>query len=324
MRELFIGVDIGGTNVKIGVIHREGDLILQKKIPTRQTGIYTDVLDDMAKEILSLKNDFPDDKLCYVGVGIAGQVDVAEGFYYEGPNMKGWKDIAIAKELQARVHIPVIIDNDANVAPLGEALFGAGKGCNSLLAVTLGTGVGGGLVFDGEVFRGARDAAGEFGHMVIKFDGWPCACGRQGCVEAYVGTQGILRSLREKIETGRSTSLSTLPFEKIMPRDISIAADTGDSIAIEVLRETGEYLGHALADAANLLNLERVVVSGGVANAGERILGPARETAKSKALRVPGETLEVVHAALGDIAGLVGAAALALQTFDKQASQAQD
>lgn len=322
MKDLFIGVDIGGTNVKIGVINRDGDLILQKKISTRQTGNYTDVLDDMAKEILSLKNDFPEDRLCYVGVGIAGQVNVEEGLYYEGPNMKGWKDITVAKELQARIGIPVIIDNDANVAALGEAIFGAGKGCSSLLAVTLGTGVGGGLVFNGEVFRGARDAAGEFGHTVIKYDGWTCNCGRLGCVEAYVGTYGILRSLREKIDAGRTTSLSQMDFKKIMPKDISIAADTGDEVALEVLRETGEYLGHALADAANLLNLERVVVSGGVANAGERILGPARETAKSKALRVPGETLEVVHAALGDIAGLVGAAALALQTYDKQLSQA--
>jgi glucokinase len=246
-----------------------------------------------------------------VGIGTAGSVNVERGILYEAPNMQKWKDQPFGEMLSGELGVPVVVDNDANVAAWGEYAYGAGQGTRHMLLVTLGTGVGGGLVLDGRPYRGAVDAGGEFGHTLIDYNGWMCNCGGKGCVEAYVGTKGILRQVREGLESNPDSLLSKIDPDQMMPVDVSNAADQGDKLALHVLEQTGIYLGYGLANAVNLLNIQRVVVGGGVSKAGDRILKPARETMKANSLRVLAECVDLVPAKLGNSAGLVGAAWLA-------------
>ena len=181
-----------------------------------------------------------------------------------------------------------------------------------MLMVTLGTGVGGGLVLGGKMYRGARGAAGEFGHMIVDPDGPPCSCSRNGCVESFVGEKGIVRIALDLLRTDRNSMLQAVPREKMSAREIGEAANRGDAAAIEAFRIAGHHLGIALGSVANLLNLERVVVGGGVARAGDFILDPARKAMKEIAHAVPRETIELVPAALGNEAGIAGAARLAM------------
>lgn len=308
---MFIGIDLGGTNIKAGLVDGKGVIRAEKEIATEVHGGVEHVMARMKSLILDLSGQ-ADAVIGGVGVGLPGMVDVEKGVYHEGPNLPGWKNEPLVEKLGAMVELPIILDNDANVAALGEYAYGAGRGVRNMLMVTLGTGVGGGLILNGKLFYGARYSAGEFGHTIINFEGPTCACGRPGCVEAYIGTQGILRRVREKLQAGQASSLAQIEPSKLMPKDISDAARLGDDVATEVLSDTGRYLGIATGNVANLLNIERVVVGGGVANAGDWILQPARATLKEIALKVPSETVDMVPALLGNHAGLVGAAHLAM------------
>ena len=237
---------------------------------------------------------------------------VTEGIYVEGPNLPDWKDFPVVSVLGEKLDLPVVVDNDANMAALGEYTYGAGQGCTDMMMVTLGTGVGSGLILDGRLYRGVHDTAGEFGHTTIQFEGPVCNCGRKGCVEAYIGTNGILAALKAKLETGRSSVLKEMEFEKIMPKDIGMAAERGDALAVEVLHDVGYALGVGCGNVANLLNLERIVVGGGVSAAGDFILEPARKGCRDMAMQVQGETIQIIPASLGNKAGFIGAACLAM------------
>jgi glucokinase len=241
-----------------------------------------------------------------------GLVDAEAGIFIEGPNLKTCNDVNVSERLGMRLGMPVFIDNDAHVAALGEFAYGAGRGSADMFMVTLGTGVGGGLILDGKLYRGKRNTAGEFGHTTIQMDGPLCNCGRRGCVEAFVGKNGIVRSAIQKLDSGRASSLAAKDRNRLEPLDLSLAAEAGDALAIDVLAEIGGYLGVGLGNLVNLLNLERIVVGGQVADAGDLILKPAREALDRVALKVPRETVRIVPAKLGNSAGIVGAARLAM------------
>lgn len=313
---LFIGIDLGGTDIKGGLVATDGRVVYETKIPTEADLGPDHVMDRMAELVhrLVAHTDLP---VSGVGIGVPGQVLVDEGVLVEAPNLRGMDSIPIAREMERRLSLPVILDNDANVAALGEFAFGAGRGTQQMMMVTLGTGVGGGLILDGRIYRGARGGAGEFGHTVVEADGEVCGCGRQGCVEAYVGTMGLLNSVERRLKMKGTSSLSAIPVEERQPRDISEAADAGDEMAQTVLASAGHMLGVALGSVANLLNLEKIVVGGGVAAAGERILGPARVALSETALKVSLDSVEIVAAQLGNAAGLAGAARLAMMAFEK-------
>jgi len=309
-KELFVGIDLGATNIKGALVNVEGHILEEKSIPTEVDGGVEHVMSRMMgviRYLVSLAGKVP---VTGVGIGCPGQVNVRKGIFHGGPNFPGWKDVPLVFEIERRIGIPVVIDNDANLAALGEYAYGGGKGVENMLLLTLGTGVGGGLILNGELYRGSSDAAGEVGHTVISLDGPLCGCGRRGCLEAYVGTKGILERLREKLEGGRRSVLSGK--EEVTPKDIGEAADGGDEVAIEVLRETGELLGVGLANFANILNVEKIVIGGGVADAGELLLGPARERMEREVLKVVRESVRVVKAELGNLAGRIGAARLAM------------
>jgi glucokinase len=308
---VYAGVDVGGTFVKIGLVTKEGEILNQTQIPTEAENPAAEMLKRAAKAIQKLIQDQGGCELKATGIGTAGSVSVEKGILYEAPNMPNWKDISVGEILSNELGVPVVVDNDANAAAWGEYGYGAGRGSQYMLLVTLGTGVGGGLVLDGKPYRGAIDAGGEFGHTAIDYDGWMCSCGCKGCVEAYVGTKGILRQVREGLESHPDSLLANIDPNKMMPVDVSQAADQGDTLALRVLEQTGIYLGYGLANAVNLLNIQRIVVGGGVAKAGDRILKPAFESMKANSMRVLGGIVDLVPAQLGNSAGLVGAAWLA-------------
>lgn len=312
-RELFIGIDIGATNIKSGLVTLQGDIIEEKWIGTDVHKGVDDVLDRIGQIIQDFVDHVDKESVVQgIGMGIPGQIDIRNGLLVESPNLPGFDEIHIDLELKKRTGLMVKVDNDANIAALGEYAYGAGRGVTEIFMVTLGTGVGSGLILNGNIYRGATRFAGEFGHMTIKQDGPLCGCGRRGCVEAYVGLNGILRLVKDQLKSGKESVLQKLDPDKITPKDLSYAAENGDDVAIDVFRQVGEYLGVGLGNVLNLLNVERIVVGGGISKAGEFILGPARETLFKVALKVCLDAVTIVPATFIDRAGIVGAARLAM------------
>jgi glucokinase len=311
---LFIGIDLGGTQIKGGLVGGDGRIIADQSVPTGASEPAGHTLGQMASliRVLMEKAERPK-SVAGVGIGLAGQVDHEKGVYVEGPNVPNWKNVPVTREIERIIDLPVVIDNDAHVAALGEYAYGAGRGVAAMLMVTLGTGVGGCVVLDGRLYRGKNNTAGEFGHTTIQHDGPLCACGRRGCVEAFIGTQGILRRTREKLMLDRSSILHGVSPNEMEPRHVGEAAEKGDLAAQAVLRDIGEYLGAGLANVVNLLNIEKAVIGGGVSNAGEWIFQSARERLAKDALKVPGGNVQLVRASLGNLAGIVGAAKLAME-----------
>jgi len=311
--KLFAGIDLGGTNIKSGLLSRDGKILIEKSVSSEVDGGVDHVLDRMAGCVKDSVREAGEGTMIEgVGVGVAGLVEFDLGILHEAPNLPGWRRIEVKNELQKRLGMNVLVENDANAAALGEYAYGAGQGATEMLMITLGTGVGGGLILNGEVYHGSIGAAGEFGHMTIHYDGPVCGCGRKGCVEAFVGKMGILRNVQKKLKSGCPSLLSIIEASRRTPKDISAAAARGDQVALEVLAETGTYLGIGIANVANLLNIQRVVVGGGVAGAGDFFLESTRDSLQKAALKTAADQVEVVKALLGEKAGMVGAAYLAM------------
>ena len=227
-------------------------------------------------------------------------------------NVPGWREVPLARLLARRLRCRCVVDNDANLVALGEWRFGAGRGARQLVCLTLGTGVGGGLILNGRLYRGASGAAGELGHMVIDPDGPHCGCGTRGCLEAHVGTAAVVRRGRAAMRAG-AARLTTLVHEAdgvLTPALISQAARAGDRAAKRIWLDVGRWLGIGLANVTNLLNPERIVIGGGLSNAWPFFAPALRSTLRAQAMAVPASAVRVVRAQLGDRAGIVGAAVL--------------
>ncbi len=310
----WIGVDLGGTNIKAGLVLANGTIHLQKNVESEISCGYNYVFDKIVEFTTELcqtaGNDF---SIKGFGIGVPGLIDVKNKLLVEASNFPGWKNVKIGNELEKRLGFSVAVDNDANLAALGEHVFGAGQGVSEMLMVTLGSGVGSGLILNGEIYHGSRSAAGEFGHTIIQKDGPLCTCGRRGCVEAFVGKYAILRRIKELVENDPHSLLREMEPQQITPKDIFTAAQKGDKTAILLFKQVGESLGVGLGNVANLLNLERVVIGGGISNAGEFIFQPARQMLARIAFKTNYETITIVPARLGENAGLVGAATLAMK-----------
>ncbi len=309
----FIGVDLGGTTINVGLVTREGQIITEKHSPSEVKDGVEPVLSQITTIVQELiKNVGNSSSPRAMGIGVAGKIDIKKGLLLEAFNFPNWHNVNLATELTKRIGIPVNVENDANTAALGEYFYGAGKGSNSMLMVTLGTGVGGGLIIQGKIYRGTNGMAGEFGHTTIQYNGPVCRCGRRGCVETFIGADAIVNNARSKLKSNQSSLLNKINLNKLTPKSISDAANKGDKVAIEVFKEVGTYLGIGLANVASLLNIEKIIIGGGVAKAGELILKPARETLAELTLKVPGNTIQILPAILGERAGVIGAAHLAM------------
>lgn len=249
-----------------------------------------------------------------IGVSFGGPVKADEGLVLLSHHVPGWENVPLRERLEAQFGAPTAVDNDANVAALGEWRFGAGQGCGSLLYVTVSTGIGGGWVLGGRIYRGADSLAGEIGHMTVRPGGPVCTCGRRGCLEAVAAGPAIARRAREYLEAehqagGILRELVGSDVGAVTARHVSQAAEAGDELARQVLEEAAQALGFGIGCAIALMNPERVVVGGGVAKAGQRYFEAARAAARANVLS--GMRVEIVPAALGDDAPLWGAIALA-------------
>ncbi len=309
----YIGVDLGATNIKFGLVLPDGKILLERKSETEiHRGV--DYVFNKIAEYTRTNSEFAGEKyeIKGFGIGVPGLIDTQKKELVEASNFPGWFHINIGYELEKRLNLNIFVDNDANLAALGEYAYGAGRGVTEMLMVTLGSGVGSGLILNGRIYHGSRGAAGEFGHIIIQQDGPVCSCGRRGCVEAFVGKKAILRRIKELLLNDKKSTLKSFDPQFITPEDIYKAALKGDETAIRLFREVGESLGVGLGNVANLLNLERIVIGGGIANAGDLILKHARKVLSRIALKTNSESIEIVPTELGERAGIVGAARLAM------------
>lgn len=309
MSELVLGIDLGGTNTKFGIITPDGAIVEKREWPTQADLGPDGVLRHIAACARELMGGHT---IARIGMGVPGPMSSREGIVYEAPNLPGWVNTPVAAVLTAELGIPVALNNDANAAAWGEFWMGAGKEVDTMILFTLGTGVGGGIIINDELYTGPDDTAGELGHMVINFDGPVCGCGNRGCVEAYASATAIRRRVQEAVAAGRSTSIADAA-DLEDTKDVYDAAVAGDPLAIEVLRETGHALGIAAAAIINIFNPEMIAYGGALANAGEFIFTPLREAAHANAFAKPASRAQIVQATLGNDAGMIGAAGLALK-----------
>ena len=310
-----IGIDVGGTKIAAGVVDDEGNVVARRLVPTDADDPPA-VVAGITKVATELRAAAPAARA--VGVGAAGLIDVPRGVVLGAPNI-AWQNLHLGTMLSERLDLPVVIDNDANVAALGEALFGAGRGHGDQVMVTVGTGVGGGIIIGGAVYRGAGGLGAELGHMIIQAGGPRCACGNDGCFEALASGNSIGRRARERAdEAGARDVLARAgAVDEITGELVGEAAAAGDEWARAIVVETGEWLGVGLASLVNALDPAIVVVGGGAATGlGEMLLDPARARMAALVIGREWRTLPpVVPAGLGPDAGIVGAAALAGATF---------
>jgi glucokinase len=303
-----IGIDLGGTNVKGILVSPSGEVVAKDLCPTNPERGPEGVagrIGELIDKLLSV-SDLSRQNVSRIGIGVPG-VTTAEGIVVLAPNLD-WHHIPFKSILTAQLGIPVEIDNDASVAALGEARFGAGKGCESLVLLTLGTGIGGGIVLNGEIHHGSSFSAGEIGHVCLEPDGPICGCGKLGCLEALTAGPAMIRYVKEAIKQGRPSSLSDAGV--LTPELICNAAGDGDDLAMETVLRVTRYLGIAIANVINLISPDIVAIGGGISAAGDLLLIPIVESARAYTLEGMFEHTQIVLATLGNDAGALGASQL--------------
>lgn len=311
-----IGIDVGGTNVKIALVDDNGKIIYSNSVPTYAKMGYEYTVNNIKQAIRDLMKETNTTTSDIEGIGFdfPGQVDCKTGVVKLAPNIPGWVNVPIAQMIEDEFHIPTRIDNDVRCAALGELKFGAGKGCENFICITVGTGIGSGIVINGKVVRGATNAAGELGHIKLQMNGGPiCGCGDTGCLEAFASGPAIVAMAQEYIKGGKSTKFREMAAAEggeITPYMVAKAAEEGDPVAKRIFEIVGEYIGIGLTSVINLLNPEKVIIGGGVAESGELLLTPIRKTIKERAMVVAGNAVEIVPAQLGNSAGVIGASML--------------
>lgn len=307
-----IGIDVGGTNVKIALVDDKGSILYSNSVPTRAEMGYEYTVNNIKQAIRDLMSETKVTNIEGIGFDFPGQIDYKNGIVRLAPNIPGWVNIPIAKIIEDEFKIPTRIDNDVHCAALGELNFGAGKGCENFICMTVGTGIGSGIVINGKLVRGASNAAGELGHIKLQMHEGPlCGCGDHGCLEAFASGPSIVAIAEEYILGGKSTKFRELASGgEITPFVVAEAAKQGDPVARRIFARIGEYIGFGLSSVVNLLNPEKIIIGGGVADAGDILLDPIKETIKKRAMVVAGSAVEIVPAKLGNTAGVIGASLL--------------
>ncbi len=296
-----IGVDLGATNIKIGLL--KNDRILSRRVISTQ-GYQTQsrLISVLVCEIKEIIGNCKDSILA-VGMGLPGPVDYEKGLVRYFPNIKGWRDVGLRDIIRRRTGLPVFIDNDANLMVLAEARIGAAKNKKNVVGITLGTGVGGGIIINGNLYRGASFVAGEVGHIPVNASGPKCNCGGKACLERYVGNRYILERAREFF--GKDITLEKL----------SELADKRDVRAVHLWEDTATYVGIILTGIVNFLNPEAIVIGGGVAGAGEVLLNKIRQIIKNRAMPGARDCVKITKAKLGNDAGMLGAGILVKESL---------
>ncbi len=316
-----IGIDLGGTKIATALVDASGEILAHDRRKTLaregRDAVVARILES-ARAVIGEGGVEPP-QVTAVGIGAPGPIDLAAGVVVAPPNLPGWDRVPLKQLIESDLGITTFLENDANAAAVGEHRFGAGRGVDHMIYVVVGTGVGGGLILDGRLYHGASGMAGEIGHIVVKLDGPVCACGNCGCLEALTSGPSIAREARQRIAQGQSTLITELVQgdpDRITSKIVAQAADHGDETAKSILAEAMHYLGLGMASLVHTLNPELIVFGGGVSNLGERMFGPVRQVIADVAFAEAAEAVRVAPAQLGDNAGVLGAAAVAMSQLD--------
>jgi glucokinase len=310
-----VGVDVGGTNIRAGVITREGKKLAEARRPARAMeglAITQQMIIEVAEEAMA-KAGVARDALMGLGLGVPGRHQSDEGIVLYSPNFAGWADVNLLRRIEEHFQVGAFMRNDVKTASMGEYYFGAGKGYRFIGMITLGTGIGGSLIYDGKLLLGSSEGFAEVGHMTVDPNGRRCACGNHGCWEAMASRDAIIERAIRKLQTGQTSLLSDLAeydLGKITPALIAQAAGQGDALATEVFEETGMWVGIGVANLIQLFNPEIFIIGGGISQAGELLFAPIRNAANWRGKMVPATQVKIVPAALGDDAGIFGGAVL--------------
>ncbi|MDR9856934.1 ROK family protein [Paenibacillus sp. VCA1] len=319
--EIYAGVDVGGTNIVCGLVTPSGEVVHQIKRATEVSKGPDAILEKIASMIEEAAAGFAGRSgsavsVTAAGIGLPGFVDPEEGIARFAGNL-GWRNLPAAGRLQARLNLPVYIDNDVRTYVFGEAMYGAGKGFKDVLGLTVGTGIASAMVNDGRLYYGYRNMAGELGHIVMEGLSDPCPCGLHGCLETYASASGMVRQAKKRIQSGEASILQEWypgeRLEDLAAADLSRAYDQGDPLARSVMEKAGTLLGRALSYAVPLYSPELIIVGGGGALAGDRLLEPLRKELYSRILPDYREGLQVATALNNDDAGVTGSAMYAKQ-----------
>lgn len=312
MEKRYIGIDLGGTSMKMGVVNQTGQIILEMEHPT----LGEEGPDGVINRIVSHARDLAEQsgtpwaQIEGIGVGLPGFLDLKNGVVKHLTNL-GWNEVPIRDRLEKAWQLPVKIDNDANVAALGEAWCGAGIGLEDVVCVTLGTGVGGGIISEGRLIHGMNGFAGEIGHIQMDPEGRKCNCGQIGCLETIASATGMVRLATEAMQAGRETLLSEIATQKkLTTKDLFAAAEQNDEVAKEVIETAVHTLARALALLSVVLNPACFIIGGGVSKAGDSLFIPLRSAYSNMTQKNAQQGVEIVPARLGNQAGLIGAAGL--------------
>lgn len=323
-RGFVAGIDMGASHLTVILADFSAQVIDEIEVPfniasSPETclGQASDLLLDILK-----KHELTASSLSAIGLGVPGPIDSEAGMVFAPPIMPGWDGYPIQANLEKKWNLPVSLNNDAELGAIGEWAYGAGRGENFLAYIKVGTGIGAGILLNGQIYRGATGSAGEIGHLTIEENGPLCECGNAGCLEALAGGRAIARQAKEAIRKGKRTLLASLgPIEEITARDVASAARRGDLVAQEIISRAGSYLGIAIAGLVNLFNPRMVVVGGGVAQVGDLLLQPIRDTVARRSIQASARTVKINTAILRRHSSAMGAVVQALSISLHQISE---
>jgi glucokinase len=319
--EVALGIDIGGTNTAIGFIDREGYLLAEGHIPTQEHADFNLYLKELHTEI-ERTYDKIRDEATLIGIGAGAP----NGNYYNGtigftPNLPWEGTIEFCKLLKEYYDLPVFLNNDANAAAIGEMIYGGAKGMKNFIVITLGTGLGSGIVVNGEVLYGAHGVAGEVGHVIVRPGGRQCGCGRKGCLETYVSATGVKRTVYKMLaKYNLDSKLRDVPFNELNAKMVHQSALEGDKIGIETFKYTGNILGEALANVVAITNPEAIFLFGGLAKAGDFIINPTRQAFENNLLKIYKNNVKLLPSGLIANAAILGASAMVWENKEKNIS----
>ncbi len=295
-----IGIDLGGTNLRVALVSEDGEIARKIKKPSSEP---------VLEAVLSAIDEIKQTEIVGIGLGVAGLIDRRRGRVFISPNLHAIEGIDLVMEIRNRFNVPVMIENDANVAALGEKTAGAGKGFDNFVLLTLGTGIGGGIIHKGKLL----DVSAEIGHMSINADAGKCPCGNIGCLETYASARAMIAKAVDLLEKGNESILKECckgSIYKITPEDIYKAALEGDALSREILKDAGRFLGVGIANLINIMSPEAIILTGGLVGAWNIYVQEAIKEASRRAFKELFDAVKIIPSSLGDDAGIVGAASL--------------
>lgn len=306
-----IGIDLGGTNIAVGVVTEQGNIVSQAQRRTLPDRPYQEVIRDMAEASLEAveKAGLTTGDISAIGVGVPGLFDNKTGRVVFCTNL-GWHDVPLREEMQKYIDLPLFGDNDASVAGLAEAVCGVSSGVYTSVFLTLGTGLGSGIIIDGKIWSGAHGVGGELGHMIYQYDGIPCTCGAKGCLERYASGTALIRIGQQIAARHPESSLCRVPQDRFSAKTVIDAASKGDAAALLALDEYTTHLANGIISIISFFDPDLIVLGGGLSQAGDIILRPVREKVRAGKFFKTMPTGDIVVARLGNEAGIIGAAML--------------